>query len=144
MPGTLVLYQFECDPRYATLKSHYWKYVCLNVYSNASLLTSSILISVFSSLAGPVNIAQNTGLLDINMYLWAEMNVCKKCTRYFLDKDLVVERFEGPSPWPSHLGSEPSLSVKRSVTIDTMLNFDGDGTCKQTFMILLCSGSDES
>ena len=34
------------------------------------------------------------------------------------------------------LGSEPILSVKQSVSIDTMLNFDGDrdgdGTCKQT------------
>ena len=32
------------------------------------------------------------------------------------------------------IGSRPILSIKRSVTIDTMLNFDsdGDGTCKQT------------
>ena len=37
------------------------------------------------------------------------------------------------------LGSEPILSVKRTVTIDTMIQFDGDidghgdgdGTCKQ-------------
>ena len=37
------------------------------------------------------------------------------------------------------MGSEPSLPVKRSLSIDTMLNFDGDGdghgnsdgTCKQ-------------
>ena len=37
--------------------------------------------------------------------------------------------------------SRPILSLKRSVTIDTMLNFDGDddehgdGTCKQAFKI---------
>ena len=37
------------------------------------------------------------------------------------------------------MGSEPNLSVKRSVSIGTMLNFDGDGhgdgdgTCKQAF-----------
>ena len=32
------------------------------------------------------------------------------------------------------IGSRPILSIKRSVTIDTMLNFDSDsdGTCKQT------------
>ena len=37
------------------------------------------------------------------------------------------------------MGTEPILSVKRSVSIDTMINFDGDeeghgdgdGTCKQ-------------
>ena len=35
------------------------------------------------------------------------------------------------------LGSEPNLSLKRSVSVGTMLNFDsdahsdGDGTCKQ-------------
>ena len=35
------------------------------------------------------------------------------------------------------MGTEPILSVKRSVSIDTMINFDsdadGDGTCKQAF-----------
>ena len=33
------------------------------------------------------------------------------------------------------MGVQPILFVKVSVTIDTMLNFDGDGdvTCKQTF-----------
>ena len=36
------------------------------------------------------------------------------------------------------MGSEPNVSVKRSVSIGTMLNFDGDtdghgdGMCKQT------------
>ena len=37
------------------------------------------------------------------------------------------------------LGTEPNVSIKRSVSIDTMINFDGDGgghgdedgTCKQ-------------
>ena len=41
------------------------------------------------------------------------------------------------------MGSEPILSVKRSISIDTMLNFDpdcdgqgdSDGTCKQTARI---------
>ena len=35
------------------------------------------------------------------------------------------------------MGSAPILSIKQSVTISTMINFDGeghgDGTCKQTF-----------
>ena len=39
------------------------------------------------------------------------------------------------------MDSEPNLSVKRSITIGTMVNFDGefdghghgDGTCEQTF-----------
>ena len=31
--------------------------------------------------------------------------------------------------------SEPILSVKRSVTIHTMLSFDGDGMCKQTLIV---------
>ena len=35
------------------------------------------------------------------------------------------------------MGSVPNLSIKRSVSIGTMINFDrdGDGTCKQTFQI---------
>ena len=35
------------------------------------------------------------------------------------------------------MGSEPILSVKRTVTIDTMLSFDGhrEGTCKQTLTV---------
>ena len=36
------------------------------------------------------------------------------------------------------MGSEPNLSVKWSVTIGTMINFDGDSdwhTCKQAFVI---------
>ena len=40
------------------------------------------------------------------------------------------------------MGTEPILSVKRSISIDTMLNFDGDrdgdgdgdGTCKQALI----------
>ena len=36
------------------------------------------------------------------------------------------------------IGSVPNLPFKQSVSIDTMLNFDGDehgeGTCKQAFM----------
>ena len=30
------------------------------------------------------------------------------------------------------MGSEPSLSIKRSISVDTMINFDrdGNGTCK--------------
>ena len=42
------------------------------------------------------------------------------------------------------MGTEPFLSVKRSVSIDTIVNFDGggdghrdgDGTCKQAFSLL--------
>ena len=42
------------------------------------------------------------------------------------------------------MGSEPILSIKWSISIDTMINFDGDGdghgygdgTCKQTFILL--------
>ena len=36
-----------------------------------------------------------------------------------------------------HLGSQPIVSVKRSVSIGTMLNFDGDsdGTCKQAWSL---------
>ena len=63
-----------------------------------------------------------------------------------------------PSPSPSkynivpmemvrltdRMGTEPILSVKRSVSIDTIVNFDGggdghrdgDGTCKQAFSLL--------
>ena len=45
------------------------------------------------------------------------------------------------------MDSEPNLSVKRSVTIDTMINFDSDGdgdgpgdfTCKRAFRVGLCS-----
>ena len=35
------------------------------------------------------------------------------------------------------MGTEPILPVKRSISIDTMLNFDGDGdgTCKQAFTL---------
>ena len=37
------------------------------------------------------------------------------------------------------MGTEPILSIKRSVSIDTMINFDGDadgdGTCKQAFTL---------
>ena len=41
----------------------------------------------------------------------------------------------------SRMGTEPILSIKRSISIDTMINFDGDGerhgdedgTCKQEF-----------
>ena len=41
------------------------------------------------------------------------------------------------------MGTEPILSIKRSVSIDTMINFDGDGdghgnvdgTCKQAFIL---------
>ena len=44
----------------------------------------------------------------------------------------------------NRMGSKPVLSVKWSITIDTMLNIDGDrpdgdghgdGTCKQTFRL---------
>ena len=31
------------------------------------------------------------------------------------------------------MGCEPILPIKWSVSIDTMVNFDGDGTCKQAF-----------
>ena len=56
-----------------------------------------------------------------------------------------------PSPSPSkynivpmetvrltnRMGTEPILSVKRTVSIDTMINFDGDGdrTCKQALSV---------
>ena len=44
------------------------------------------------------------------------------------------------------MGTEPILSVKRSVSIDTMINFDGDrdgyldgdGTCKQALNTIIC------
>ena len=43
--------------------------------------------------------------------------------------------------WMGRMGTEPILSIKWSVSIDTMINFDGDGdgrgygdgTCKQAF-----------
>ena len=46
------------------------------------------------------------------------------------------------------MGSEPNLSVKRSVTIGTMISFDGDsdgdgdGTCKRPFNITTCNFND--
>ena len=38
------------------------------------------------------------------------------------------------------MGCEPNLTVKRSVSIGTMLNFDGDngGTCKQALTVWYC------
>ena len=39
------------------------------------------------------------------------------------------------------MGTEPILSIKRSISIDTMINFDsdadgdGDGTCKKAFTL---------
>ena len=46
------------------------------------------------------------------------------------------------------MGTEPILSIKRTVFIDKMINFggdrerrgDGDGTCKQAFAVLLSTG----
>ena len=42
------------------------------------------------------------------------------------------------------IGSVPILSIKRSISIDTMINFDGDGdghedrdgTCRQALMLI--------
>ena len=45
------------------------------------------------------------------------------------------------------LGSEPILSIKRTVSIGAILNFDGDfdghsdGTCKQALMPVFCVNS---
>ena len=47
------------------------------------------------------------------------------------------------------LGSEPILSVKQSISISTIINFDvdghghgdGNGMCKQTLIVSLYSGS---
>ena len=33
------------------------------------------------------------------------------------------------------LGSEPILPVKQSISIGTMINFDGGGTCKQALKV---------
>ena len=40
------------------------------------------------------------------------------------------------------MGSVPNLSVKWSVSIDTMINFDGDGdgTCKQALKVSITIG----
>ena len=42
--------------------------------------------------------------------------------------------FDGQNGLVDRLGSEPIMSVKWSVSIGTVINFDGDtdGTCKQT------------
>ena len=46
----------------------YIQEVYLSISRNESLSTSSISTRSFSSFAGPVNIAQKTGLLDTSMY----------------------------------------------------------------------------
>ena len=76
--------------------------------------------------------------------------ILKFCLNVPVGQLQVCLHVPSPSPSPSkfiivpmvtvclmgRMGTEPILSVKWSVSIDTMINFDGDGdgdgTCKQT------------